>query len=257
MKKLDYEEVTKKICNFLKIEFRKRNKTKAVLGVSGGIDSAVAAFLCKKTGLDLYAVILPYRKSNIEASRSVVSALKLPKNRIVVVDIGPAVDVQIKALKKVMKLDRIDIGNIMARQRMIIQYALAKRLGGLVVGTENLSEYYLGYFTLFGDQACDISVISGLWKTQVCQLADYLGISKEIIERIPTAGLWQGQTDEKEFGFTYKDADKILYFSIIKKYPVQKIIKKSFNKRLINKVLERVEVTKYKRQNLPKILFNK
>ena len=103
----------------------------------------------------------------------------------------------------------------MARQRMIVQYALARCLKGLVVGTENLSEYYLGYFTLYGDQACDISAISHLWKTQVYQLAAYLQVPEWILKQAPTAGLWPGQTDEGEFGFTYKDADQIKIFNAL------------------------------------------
>lgn len=247
--------LNKEIVKFLKREFKKRNKTKAILGISGGIDSATTAFLCKKAGLDLYGLILPYRERNIGASKVVIEALNLPKSHIMTVDIGPAVDAQIKELSKIIKLDRIDRGNIMARQRMIVQYALARKLGGLVMGTENLSEYYLGYFTLYGDQACDISAISGLWKTQVRELAKYLRIPQQIIEKKPTAGLWPGQTDEGEFGFTYQDADQIMYLSIVKKLSKEKIIKKGFSPKLVNKVLARMKATEYKRQHSPKLLF--
>ena len=252
---LNNQKIGRKISNFLRKEFRKRNKTKAILGISGGIDSAICAFLCKKAGLDLHAVILPYQKNSLKDSINIVRALNLPKDHIININIGPLVDTTIKELQKVIKLDKVDRGNIMARQRMIIQYALARRLNGLVIGTENLSEYYLGYFTLYGDQACDISPISGLWKTQVFELAKYLGVPKAILKKEPSAGLWQGQTDEEEFGFTYKDADKIMYLAIIKKYSKQKIIRKGFNSKLVNKVLERIKSTEYKRQNPPKLLF--
>jgi len=251
MEKLNYKKITEKICQFLEKEFKKRKKSKAILGISGGIDSTTTAFLCKKAGLDLYAVILPYKKSGTEGEK-IAKELNLSKNYIFKTDIGSIVDVAEKEIKKIIKIDNVDKGNIMARQRMIFQYALARRLGGLVVGTENLSEYYLGYFTLFGDHACDISPISGLWKTQVRELASYLGVPEWVIKRAPTAGLWSGQTDEKELGFTYKDADQIMYLSIVKKKPIEKIIKKGFNAKLINKVLERVRTTEYKRQALPK-----
>ena len=145
----------------------------------------------------------------------------------------------------------------MARQRMICQYALARFLNGLVVGTENLSEYYLGYFTLHGDQACDISPIAGLFKTQVYELARYLGVPNWIIEKKPTAGFWPGQTDEAELGFSYEKADPILYFYFVKNYSKEKITKMGFNSKLVNKVLERVMATEYKRQPPPKILFIK
>src|SRR3989344_1442552 len=175
-KQLDYSQVANKIVNFLKEEFGSRGKKAVVLGISGGIDSTTTAFLCKKADLDLYAVILPYQNRNMEASMDAINALDLPKDRIITIDISSASDAQVAELEKVTKLDDIDKGNIMARQRMIAQYALARRVGGLVIGTENLSEYYLGYFTLHGDQACDISAISKLWKTQVRELAKYLGV---------------------------------------------------------------------------------
>lgn len=252
---LNYKKVSQKIINFLKKEFKARKKKAVILGVSGGIDSTATAFLCKRAGLDLYTVILPYRGKNTKASMDVIKALKIPKSRVIKVDIGPAVDAQIKELKKVVSLDNVGQGNIMARQRMIVQYALAKKIGGLVMGTENLSEYYLGYFTLHGDQACDISAISGLWKTQVRELARYLGVPEELVNKTPTAGLWEGQTDEGEFGFSYQDADQIMYLSIIKKLPKEKIVKKGFSLKLINKVLERVKNNEYKRQNPPKLLI--
>lgn len=252
---LNNQKTAKKIIEFLKKEFKKRNKRKAILGLSGGVDSTVTAILCQKAGLDLYGILLPYRRRGLKESKKIADFLKLPKNRILAVDIGPAVDSQIKTIKKIIKIDKVDKGNMMARQRMIVQYATARSLNGLVVGTENLSEYYLGYFTLYGDQACDISPIAGLFKTQVYGLARYLKVPKWILEKEPSAGLWSGQTDKGEFGFTYKDADQIIYLYFIKKYSKEKIIKKGFNSKLVNKVLERVKTTEYKRQNPPKFLF--
>jgi len=253
---INCQKVAKQISEFLQKEFKKRNKTKAILAISGGIDSAATAFLCKKAGLDLYAIILPYRKNDSEG-RKIAKILNLPKDHIITINIAPLVGSTVKELKKIVKLDLIDKGNIMARQRMVIQYALARCLGGLVVGTENLSEYYLGYFTLYGDQACDISSISGLWKTQVRELARYLEVPQWVIQKESTAGLWLGQITEKELGFTYKDADQIMYLSIVKKYPKEKIINKGFNSKLVNKVLGRVKTTEYKRQNPPKFFYSK
>lgn len=249
---LNNQKIAKEITRFLKKEFKERNKTKAILALSGGVDSSTCAFLCKRAGLDLYAIILPYQKGGSDGKR-IAKILNLPKDHIVTVDIAPLVESAVKELQRIVKLDHIDKGNIMARQRMIVQYALARRLNGLVVGTENLSEYYLGYFTLYGDQACDISPIAGLFKTQVYQLAKYLGVPRWILDKEPSAGLWPGQTDEKEFGFTYKDADQIMYLSIIKKYPKERIAKKGFNPRLVNRVLGRVKATEFKRQEPPRL----
>lgn len=252
---LGNQKITKEIIDFLKKEFKERNKTVAILGLSGGIDSSTCGFLCKRAGIDLYGVILPYKKRGLEESEKVAQVLNLPKNRTVIIDIAPFVDIQIKILQEVKELDRVDKGNIMARQRMIVFYALARRLNGLVIGTENLSEYYLGYFTLHGDQACDINPIGGLFKTQVYQLAEYLGLPRWILEKVPTAGLWPGQADEKELGFRYQEADPILYLALIKKYPKEEIIKKGFDSNLVDRVLERVKAFEYKRQSPPKILF--
>lgn len=250
---LDNQKTAEKISNFLKQEFKKRNKTKAILGLSGGIDSTVTGLLCQKAGLDLCGVLLPYRKKGLEESKKVAQFLKLAKTRVFIIDIGPAVDAQIKELQKKITLDRADKGNIMARQRMIVQYALARRLNGLVMGTENLSEYYLGYFTLHGDQASDISAINGLFKTQVYDLGKYLGAPPWVLERKPTAGLWKGQTDEGEFGFTYKEADQILYSRFVLNYSKDRLIsKQEFAPEAIEKVLARVKATEYKRQEPPK-----
>ena len=249
------KKIAEKISNFLKKEFRKRKKKKAILGLSGGLDSTTAALLCKKAGLDLYGILLPYRKKGLEDSRKIARMLKLPKSRIICIDIGPAVDAQVKELQKTMKVDKVDKGNIMARQRMIVQYYIARKVGGLVIGTEDLSEYFLGYFTLHGDQACDISAISGLFKAQVRQLAKYLGAPEWATSKKPSPGLWQGQTAENELGFNYEEADPILYFYCFKKYPKEKIIKKGHARKLVNKVLERIRVTEYKRHPSPKCLI--
>lgn len=255
MEKINCKKIADKISNFLKKEFKKRNKKRAILAISGGIDSALCAYLCKKARLDLYVLSMPYKKSGIDGKK-IAKGLGLLKNHIFTMDIGCAVDATENILKsgaRAIKFNHIDRGNIMARERMIIEYAIAKELGGLVVGTENLSEYYLGYFTLFGDQACDISPISGLWKTQVRELAAYIGIPKWVVDREPTAGLWPGQTDEGEFGFSYEDADQILDLYFLKKKSKKEIINKGFNLKIVNKILERVRATDYKRQSTPKL----
>jgi len=124
--------------------------------------------------------------------------------------------------------DNVRLGNIMARVRMIILYDLAKKHNALVCGTENKSENLLGYFTRFGDQASDFEPIQHLYKTQVYQLAKFLGVPKNIVEKTPTAGLWHGQTDEEEFGFTYKEADQVLSYFYDKKLKLEEIKKMGF-----------------------------
>lgn len=236
------KETTEKIAQFLKEEFAKRQKKTAVLGISGGVDSAVSLFLCQKAGLDVFALSLPCGGRGIEGKDLIETCRTI--------DIGPIVD---KISQELGDLDKQSKGNIAARIRMVIQYNFAKKLNGLVIGTENLSEYYLGYFTLFGDQACDISPIAGLLKKQVYQLAEYLKVPNWVIEKAPTAGLWDGQTDEGELGFTYEDADKVIFWHLINKCLFEEIEEKSgIPKEISNKILKRISETEYKRQKQPK-----
>lgn len=241
------------ICGFLKKEFKGRKKTAAVLGISGGLDSAVAAFLCRKAGIDLYLLYLPCEnRSKKERIAEVIKALNLPKDRFFEIDIKPIVDAEIKEIKKKINPDKIAVGNIVARIRMNVLYAFAGKLNGLVVGTGNLSEYLIGYFTRFGDGASDIAPIRGIFKTQIYKLAEFLKVPRDIIEQIPSAELWEGQTDEKELGFNYEEADTILELACVKRYSKEKIIKESgANKDLVERVLERVRQTQYKREEIP------
>lgn len=256
IKNENYRKISEAIIKFLQTEFKKRGKSKAIVGISGGIDSTVTAFLCKKANLDLYGLLLPYKKRGAKEAKEVITTLSLPKKRTIYIDITSITDSQIKNLNKVIRLDKISTGNILPRQRMIIQYAVASSVGGLVVGTQNLSEYILGYFTQYGDQACDICPLAGLWKTQIYQLAKFLKAPESIIGKKPHGDIWPRLTDERDLGFKYKDADKILYLLLIKKYSKDKAIKEyGFSHKLIDKVLERVEVTDYKRAKIPRFYF--
>ncbi len=251
--RLNRKKAVKTIVDFLIKEFRKRNKTKAVVGISGGLDSGLTAFLCQRAGLDLYAAILPYQKRGLRDSKRVCSFLNLGRNRVVVLDLGPWIDLQTKTLQDLIKLDRVDQGNLAARQRMAVQYAVARSLGGLVVGTENLSEYYLGYFTLHGDSACDLNPLACLFKTEAIALAKDLGLPKWLFSKTPSANLWPGQSDEKELGFSYKKADPIIYLYKVKRIAPSLIVKKyGFKESLVLEVIERIKLTNYKRKRLPR-----
>jgi NAD+ synthase len=161
---------------------------------------------------NIFVAHLYYFKSQIGFLNSFLEKLNIPQKNIHNISIKNAVDQiqKLTGLKKTSKDYKIRLGNIMARVRMISLYDLAKKHQGLVCGTENKSELNLGYFTRFGDEASDFEPIRHLYKTQVYQLAKYLNVPKETINQIPTAGLWENQTDEKDFGFSYKEADKVL-----------------------------------------------
>lgn len=177
-----------------------KSEKKAIIAVSGGIDSAVCLHtLIHVLGKErVIPVLLPYDKQDMTDAINECKALGV---KPITIDIKPAVD----ALRR--SDDELRLGNIMARVRMIYQYDLAKEHNALVCGTENLSEYYLGYFTLFGDQACDFSPIAHLTKTEVRKIAKEIKVSEAIQKKAPSAGLWTGQTDEQELGFTYEEAD--------------------------------------------------
>lgn len=245
--------------------------TKVIVAVSGGVDSATSLFLAVKAlGAEhVYAVLLPYGKMSSTALRHGKLATKvagLAKDHIFVRDIKSAVDVissisnlnvneversqaEISPRASLGRNDNVDNirkGNMMARTRMIYLFDLAKELGALVVGTENKSEHYLGYFTRFGDEASDIEPIRSLYKTHVWEMAKYLGVPQEIIDKKPSANLWEDQSDEGEFGFSYLEADKILYYHFEAKLPVDGIVALGFDKKVVEQVLSFVAKNDFK-----------
>jgi len=253
---MNTEEEINNILYFLKKEFKERKKRTAVIGLSGGLDSTVCARLCMMAGLKVHGVVLPYYGSGLKESNLVLKYLQI-EGKETKIDIGHIVDPIISTLEfSGIELDCVDKGNIQARTRMIVQYAIARRLNGLVVGTEDLSEYYLGYFTLHGDAASDISPIRGFFKTQVFEIGKFLGIPKSILEAPPSPRLWKGQTAEKELGFSYKIADSILDL-YGHSHSENMIIKKGYKKEIVAKVLKRMSDTEFKRNGCPYCFYTR
>ena len=208
----DMIKETEKIIEFIRETFKQKEFSKAVIGISGGLDSAVvAALLVEALGKEnVYGYMLPYHLQ-YDASDAGEVARHLDIN-FDVINIGDIVD----QTKKYLQLEDkyiTRIGNIKARIRMIILYDLSTKHEALVVGTGNKTELLLGYFTLYGDGACALEPIGHLYKTEVKQLAKYLEIPKQIIDKAPSADLWEGQTDEKELGISYKEIDEWLYLA--------------------------------------------
>ncbi|MEK7597745.1 MAG: NAD(+) synthase [Patescibacteria group bacterium] len=228
------KQETDKIISFLGKTFKKQKIDKVVLGLSGGIDSTTALYLLREVlpAKNIFAVQMNYyhqKKSEID----------LKGINVINVSIKKIVDqFRVEGSK-----EKIRLGNIMTRVRMIILFDLAKQINGLVCGTENKSERLLGYFTRFGDSASDIEPISHLYKTQVYQLAKYLKVPKVIINQSPTAGLWDGQTDENDFGFTYEEADQVLYLVDGRLQDINGIKKKFPN---AEKIINRFKDNKFK-----------
>lgn len=201
MRTLDLKEVENKIIKGIKDFVGDKN---VFIGISGGIDSAITAFLCVKAlgRKKVFGVLMPYgRQSDINDSISVVNQLNI---KYFQKDIKPIVD-QYK-----ISDSKFTIANIMSRVRMTILYAHANSKNGLVVGTTNKSELAVGYFTKYGDGGVDFEPIVNLHKTEVFKMANFLNVPKNIITKKPSAGLWNDQTDEDELGFTYSDLDNFL-----------------------------------------------
>lgn len=183
-----------------------------VVGLSGGVDSATVTKLCADAigAENVLNVFMPSRVTPVEDYKTTSELSALWGTEYKVVDVQPAVD----ALAAVLLSGRetpLERGNISARCRMIVLYNLAKKRNYLVVGTSNQSELMMGYFTKFGDGACDMTPMANLYKTEVRQLARIIGVPEPIIAKPPSAGLWEGQTDENEMGIRYEDLDGILY----------------------------------------------
>jgi len=201
MRNLDLNEVETKIIQKIRSFVGTKN---VFIGISGGIDSAVTAFLCVKAlgRKRVFGVLMPYgRQKDVSDSISVVNQLNI---KYFQKDIKPIVD-----LYKIAD-NKYTVANIMARVRMSILYAYANQKNGLVVGTTNKSEMDIGYFTKFGDGGCDFEPIANIYKTEIFKIAKLLNVPPNIITKKPTAGLWENQTDEDELGFTYVDLDNFL-----------------------------------------------
>lgn len=249
---LNFEKTTEFLKKELKSEFKKRKAKKAVLGVSGGLDSSVVlvllSMILKKQ--DIVPVFMPY-KTTADSSEKHVNLIcaKLGLNYLKK-NISKQIDAYFATEKNP---ERTRIGNKCARERMSVLYDISMKEKGLVVGTSNRSEIIMGYGTIFGDLACAINPIGKIYKTQIFEYAEYLGVPKEIIEKKPSADLWKGQTDEGELGMTYKLIDEISYLYFDKKMTVSGIIKNGYCRKDVERIIAAYERNSFKR-TLPLII---
>ncbi len=199
--------LSKEIANWIKEQVEKANKKGVVVGLSGGVDSAAVAVLSKKAlGQNVLGLLLPCKSSPQDEKLALKVAEKFDiRTEKVVLD-----DVFDKLVQTCIESNNMAKANLKPRLRMSILYYFANTLNYLVAGTGNKSEFLVGYFTKHGDGGVDILPLGGLLKTEVRELAKDLGIPDEIINRVPSAGLWDGQTDEGEMGITYEELDKVI-----------------------------------------------
>lgn len=239
------------LVRFLRSEAGKFGFERGLLGLSGGIDSALSAALAARAfGADnVLGVILPYRTSDPASegdAREVAEHLGIVTRRI---DISAMAD---GYLEEVRTEDRLRRGNVMARCRMIALYDLSVEWRGLVIGTSNKTEVLLGYSTQFGDYASALNPLGDLYKHQVRQLTRHLGLPSSVIEKAPSADLFEGQTDEGELGFTYEEADRLLYLLVDQRYGVEQLVEAGFEREFVQRVVSRVAGNQYKR--LPPVI---
>jgi len=218
-----------------------------VVGISGGIDSSLSAALAVRAlGAErVHAFMLPYRTSSPESeqhARAVAEHLGIPPR---VIDLSPMVDAYF-AMEPDAPADRR--GNKMARERMTILFDQAKKLDGLVLGTSNKTEILLGYSTVFGDNASSLNPLGDLYKCQVRQLSRHLGLPAEIVDKVPSADLWPGQTDEDELGFSYETADEVLYLLFDVGLRPEEVIERGYDEQAVRRIVSLEQRFRYKRR---------
>ena len=245
---LDPALVTRVLEGFIRDEIGKFGINRAVVALSGGIDSALSCTLAVRAlgSNSVLAVLMPYRTSN-PASRgdaeTLVRQLNIPS---VLIDISPAVHGITDQLND--KPSDLRRGNVMARTRMTALYDQSESFGGLVVGTSNKTELLLGYGTQHGDMASAVNPIGDLYKTQVRALSEALDIPEAILEKAPSADLWEGQSDEDELGFDYELADQVLYLLIDEQFTADDLASDGYDSAIVNNVLHRIEASQFKRR---------
>ena len=238
------------LTGFIRSEVTRVGSSRAVIGLSGGIDSALSfALAVEALGREnVLGVRMPYKASSSDSLEHAGLLIEQFGTESETVEITDMVEPFFRMDPKMSKQRK---GNIMARQRMIVLYDRSETFKGLVVGTSNKTEILLGYTTLWGDMASALNPIGDLYKTQLRQLARALHIPDVIIDKPPSADLWTGQTDEGELGFTYEEVDKLLYLLVDQRFSARELIEEGFDEKFVHKVLNRVSRNQFKRMMPP------
>ncbi len=251
---IDVQVTTTVLVQFLRNEIHKAGFRRAVLGLSGGIDSALSCYLAVQAlgPENVLAVRMPYAASSpesLEHANLVITDLGIPHETI---EITPMVEPLFAASPGITPLRK---GNIMARTRMMTIFDRSAAWNALVVGTSNKTELLLGYGTIFGDLASAVNPIGDLYKTQVRQISRAIGVPAAIIDKAPSADLVPGQTDESDFGFTYEEADTLLQLMVDERYTREDVLAEGFAPELVRRLEQMMQRSQYKRTMpiIPKI----
>jgi len=240
-----YTLIKNYLIKFLKDEVHKTGLKNAVIGLSGGVDSAVVAVLAQKAfGKNFLAVMLPSSsssQSSFDDANELCKKFDI-KNRSVY--IGDLVENYFRDIDKT----NLRIGNFSARMRMSVLYDISAETSALVLGTSNKSELLLGYGTMFGDLASALNPIGDMYKTEVFEFAEHLGVPKSIIEKPPTADLWEGQSDEEDLGFTYAELDLALKAFVDERLSEKELLQRDFDADLIKLIISKIYQNQFKRK---------
>ena len=239
------KNIKQNLMSFLKEEVLKTGLKKITLGLSGGLDSAVVAVLCKEVFDDnLNCVLMP---SQYSSKSSVEDALELCKKFDIKYEIV-SIEPMLSAYLKNMEENSLRIGNFSARLRMSVLYDISARENSLVVGTSNKSELLLGYGTIFGDLACAINPIGDIYKSDLFELAKYLGVNDNILKKAPSADFYEGQSDEADLGYSYSKIDSLLKKMIDENRSKDELLALGFEDEFIETIKKRVKINEFKRR---------
>lgn len=247
--KLNLEFARNLITSFIKEEREKIGLEKGVISLSGGIDSTLVTYLSTEAlgNENVYVINMPYGELGKKGTEDSIKICELLNIKYDVIDIKPIVDNYFN----IEEMDDLRKGNFMARIRMSIVFDKAKKFNGFVIGCSNKSELLIGYSTWYGDMAASILPIGDLYKTQVYQLAKHLNIPDFILNKVPSAELWTGQTDEKEIGISYNELDKILYLIVDKRLSFSEVVNGGFEEEKVKKVKKMIINSQFKRRFPP------
>jgi NAD+ synthase len=234
------------LTGFIRTEITRAGFSRGVVGVSGGLDSSLACYLAAEAlgPENVLAVRMPYKTSSPDSLEHAQKVIDILGVQSVTIPITEMVDSLFERFPDAGEMRR---GNAMARARMIVLYDQSEAFGGLVVGTGNKTEILLGYTTVYGDAANALNPIGDLYKTQARQLARALALPDEIIQKPPSADLWEGQTDEGELGFTYEEVDRLLYLLVDHRYSPEDCVAAGFAEPFVRTVVEMVRRNHFKR----------